>query len=292
MQAEKKQAEESTDPAAARSHPSTGVGAAPNRVARGALAGRTALVTGAGSGIGAATAAALAAAGARVVLTGRRLDRLQSVSARLTTELAAGGHEPPAVDLVEVDVTDAGSLTAALDRARQRLGGGFDLVCANAGSMFAAPFPTADPAEWRRMLDTNVIGLLNTARATTDDLLTAGTKGGPSDLVLISSIGAHMVMPGYAVYFASKAAVSHLATNLRAEFGSRGVRVHAIEPGMTQSELGQDMSDADSRKALADFTIQVPPMPATAIADAISFCAAQPPVVNIASMIVLPTHQG
>ncbi|NNG35704.1 SDR family oxidoreductase [Nakamurella aerolata] len=266
-------------------------GPALHRVGRRALAGRTALVTGAGTGIGAATAAALATAGARVVLTGRRADRLQAVTERLTAELADAGTEVPELVAVTADVTDAAALTMALDRARDQLGAGFDLVSANAGSMFAAPFASADPGEWQRMLDTNVLGLLNTARATTDDLMAAGARGGPADLVLVSSIGARVAMPGYAVYFASKAAVSHLATNLHIEFGPRGVRVHSIEPGMTKSDLGQDMSDEASRQALADFAVAVPPMPASAIADAITFAVAQPPVVTISSMVVLPTHQ-
>ncbi|TWS21185.1 SDR family NAD(P)-dependent oxidoreductase [Tsukamurella asaccharolytica] len=242
------------------------------------LKNRTALVTGAGTGIGAATAAALAAAGARVALVGRRADRLAAVAAETGAAYAAA------------DVGDRAGLTAAVAELREQVGR-FDLVVANAGAMLAAPFDTADQDEWDRMVSTNVTGLLNTGRATIDDL-TAAAESGPADLVLVSSIGAHMVLPGYAVYTATKAAVTHLTTNLRAEFGPRGVRVRAIEPGMTESDLGQDMSDEGAREFLRQFTVDNPPIPASAIADAVVWSSAQPANVNVASMIVLPTTQG
>ncbi|MDF0529455.1 SDR family oxidoreductase, partial [Tsukamurella sp. 8J] len=242
------------------------------------LENRTALITGAGTGIGAAPAAALAAAGARVALIGRRADRIASVAREVDGAYAAA------------DVTDRAALAAAVGELRAQVGT-FDLVFANAGAMLAAPFDTADVGEWDRMVGVNVTGLLNTARATIGDLTTAAAHG-PADLVLTSSIGAHMVLPGYAVYTATKAAVTHLTTNLRAEFGPRGVRVHAIEPGMTESELGDHMSDPDAREFLRQFTIDNPPIPASAIGDAVVWSTSLPANVNVASMIVLPTAQG
>ncbi|WP_040766082.1 SDR family oxidoreductase [Tsukamurella sp. 1534] len=242
------------------------------------LRNRTALVTGAGTGIGAATATALAAAGARVALVGRRADRLAQVASGIGAEFASA------------DVTDRDGVIAAIAELRAEVGR-FDLVVANAGTMLAAPFDTADQDEWERMVATNVTGLLTTARATIDDL-TQAAETGPADLVLTSSIGAHMVLPGYAVYTATKAAVTHLATNLRAEFGPRGVRVRAIEPGMTESELGHDMSDPGAREFLRRFTLETPPIPASAIADSVVWSASLPDSVNVASMIVLPTVQG
>ncbi|ADG80277.1 Short-chain dehydrogenase/reductase SDR OS=Tsukamurella paurometabola (strain ATCC 8368 / DSM/ CCUG 35730 / CIP 100753 / JCM 10117 / KCTC 9821 / NBRC 16120/ NCIMB 702349 / NCTC 13040) OX=521096 GN=Tpau_3699 PE=3 SV=1 [Tsukamurella paurometabola] len=242
------------------------------------LQNRTALVTGAGSGIGAATAAALAAAGARVALVGRRADRLATVAAE------TGGAYAVA------DVTDRAGLETAVADLRREVGP-FDLVVANAGTMLAAPFDAADPSEWDRMIATNVTGLLSTARAAINDL-SAAAQEGPADLVLISSIGADVVMPGYAVYFATKAAVTHLTTNLRAEFGPRGVRVRAIEPGMTASELGHDMADQQAQESLRQLVAEIPPISAAAIGDAVVWSSALPVNVNVASMIVLPTVQG
>ncbi|GAA4387723.1 SDR family oxidoreductase [Tsukamurella soli] len=244
------------------------------------LTGRTALITGAGSGIGAATAVALAGAGARVALLGRRADRLTQVARGIDGAAYAAA-----------DVTDRAALREAVRELRSTVGP-FDLVCANAGAMLAAPFDTADEHEWERMVATNVTGLLTTARATIDDLLSAAADGRPADLVLTSSIGAHMVLPGYAVYTATKAAVTHLTTNLRAEYGPRGVRVRAIEPGMTESDLGQDMADPSAREFLQEFIVDNPPIPAAAIAESIRWSAALPAQVNVASMIVMPTVQG
>lgn len=246
---------------------------------RGPLAGRTAVVTGAGSGIGAATAEALATRGANVVLLGRRIDRVTAVADRI------GGLAMAA------DVTDPAALVAARERVHAELGP-VDLVVANAGAMLAAPFEEQQRAEWQRMLDVNVLGLLDTARTFDADLRAAGEAGRPADLVLISSIGAHLTMVDYAVYFASKAAVAHLSRNLRGELGPRGVRVRAVEPGMTSSELGHDMASAASREALAQFAVQVPPIPAAALGEAIAWSAAQPAQVNVSVLEVLPTHQG
>ncbi len=239
---------------------------------------RTALITGAGSGIGAATAKALAAAGARVAVTGRRADRLAVVAREI-----GAAHAP-------ADVTDRSRFTAAVAELRGQVGG-FDLVVANAGAMLPAAFDSANEREWERMVATNVTGLLTTARATIEDLTAAGASG-PADLILIGSIGAHMVLPGYSVYNATKAAVAHLANHLRAEFGPRGVRVRLIEPGMVESELAAGVTDGDAREALRQYAVQNPPIPASAIGEAVVWSASLPRKVNVGSMIVLPTVQG
>jgi NADP-dependent 3-hydroxy acid dehydrogenase YdfG len=158
--------------------------------------------------------------------------------------------------------------------------------------MLPAPFEQADTTEWDRMLDTNVRGLLATGRAFADDLLAAAAQGGPADLVHVGSIGGHQVFPNYAVYDATKAAVAHLTRNMRAELGPRGVRVKNVEPGLVRTELGDHMSDAGIREALAIWRDDIGALPADDIAHAIAFAVAVPPRVNIAELIVLPTTQG
>ncbi|CAM3641958.1 SDR family oxidoreductase [Tsukamurella ocularis] len=242
------------------------------------LTNRTALITGAGSGIGAATAASLTAAGARAALIGRRADRLAAVAT------ATGAAHAVA------DVTDRASLTSAIARLREEVGA-FDLVVANAGAMLPAAFDSAEEGDWDRMVSTNISGLLATARATVDDL-TRAAESGPSDLILIGSIGAHLVLPGYSVYNATKAAVAHLTAHLRGEFGPRGVRVRVVEPGMVESELAGGVTDPDAAAALRRYAVENPPIPASAIGDAVAWSASLPADVNVASMIVLPTVQG
>jgi NADP-dependent 3-hydroxy acid dehydrogenase YdfG len=98
--------------------------------------------------------------------------------------------------------------------------------------------------EWGRMLDLNVRAVLDVTHAFLPALL-----DGPSDVINISSVGAHIVFPGYAVYGATKAAVTQLGESLRAELAGRGVRVTTIEPGLTSTELGDHVDHADARAA-------------------------------------------
>jgi NADP-dependent 3-hydroxy acid dehydrogenase YdfG len=246
------------------------------------LTGRVAVVTGATSGIGAETARRLAADGAAVAAVGRREERLRD----LVAELDGAAAVP-----VAADVTDASALERLAETVRSELGR-VDLVVANAGVMLAAPFEQADTAEWDRMLDTNVRGLLHTARAFAPDLLATAEEGGAADLVFVGSVGSHLTFPNYGVYSATKAAVAHLTRNLRAEVGPRGVRVKNVEPGLVGTELGDDMRDSGIREALADWRSDVGALTPDHIADAIAFAVAVPPQVNVAELIVLPTTQG
>jgi NADP-dependent 3-hydroxy acid dehydrogenase YdfG len=246
------------------------------------LAGRVAVVTGATSGIGAATARRLAADGASVALIGRREERLRD----LVAELDGAASVP-----VATDVTDRAALERLAENVRAELGP-VDLVVANAGVMLAAPFEQANTAEWDRMLDTNVRGLVHTGRAFAHDLLDAAAEGGPADLVFVGSIAGHQVFPNYGVYGATKAAVAHLTRNLRTELGPRGVRVKNVEPGLVGTELGDDMEDAGIREALSDWRSDIGALSPDHIADAIAYAVAAPPQVNVAELIVLPTTQG
>ncbi|MEJ3746197.1 SDR family oxidoreductase [Actinomycetes bacterium KLBMP 9797] len=245
------------------------------------LENRVAVVTGATSGIGAATARRLAAEGAKVALLGRREDRLKDLAGQI------GSDALP----VAVDVSDRDALTAAATRIRAELGR-VDLVVANAGVMLAAPFESAEVAEWEQMVGVNINGLLYTGRAFIDDLLAAAADGRPADLVHVGSVGGHMVFPLYGVYTATKAAVAHLTRNLRAELGPRGVRVKNVEPGIVSTELGDHMLDAQGREVLEQMRATVPGLPPEDIADAIAYAAAAPARMNVAELIVLPTVQG
>jgi NADP-dependent 3-hydroxy acid dehydrogenase YdfG len=245
------------------------------------LEGRVAVVTGASSGIGAATAKRLAAEGAKVALLGRRKDRLEE----LTAEIGAGAIAVPTDVAVQQSVLDA----AATVRAEF---GPIDLVVANAGVMLGAPFESAHTAEWDQMVATNITGLLYTGRAFIDDLIAAASNGKAADLVHVGSVGGHTVFPNYGVYDATKAAVAHLTRNLRAEFGSRGVRVKNIEPGFVTTELGDGMRDNTQRAGLAEWRSQLETLTSADIADAITYAVAAPRRVNVAELIVVPTEQG
>ncbi|GAA0372627.1 SDR family oxidoreductase [Actinoallomurus spadix] len=251
----------------------------------GPLAGRVAVVTGASSGIGAATARRLAAGGASVAVLGRREDRLKELADEMRPT-AAGAVLPLAVDLTDPEGVRAAARTVGAEL------GAVDLVVASAGVMLGAPFETAGTDEWERMIDVNLRGLLHTSRAFTDDLIGAAAKGGPADLVYVGSVAGHALYPGWSVYSATKAAVAHLTRNLRAELGPRGVRVKNVEPGVTLTELGADMRDAEMTEALAQMRAGMRPLDPEDIAEAIAFAVAAPPHVNVAELVVVPVEQG
>jgi NADP-dependent 3-hydroxy acid dehydrogenase YdfG len=250
------------------------------------LAGRTAVVTGAASGIGAATARLLAARGASVALIARREDRLEGLADEVA---AAGGHALP----VTADVTDQASVDAAAALVGARLGR-VDLVVAAAGVMLPNPLDDGRLDEWTRMIDTNVTGVLRTVRAFTGDLVAAAAAGASADLVTVSSIGAHVVFPNYAVYGATKAALTHLAASLRSELGPRDVRVTNIEPGLTDTELGTHVDNAQLGPdgQLGAMAAAIGPLAAEDVADLIGHVAGLPRRVNLRQIVVLPTRQA
>ncbi|MFE3199937.1 SDR family oxidoreductase [Embleya sp. NPDC059237] len=257
-----------------------------NHTAPTALTGRTAVVTGAASGIGAETARQLAANGARVALLARREDRLKDLAA----EIEAGGGTALAV---VVDVTDQDSVDAGAARIRAELGR-VDLVVNAAGVMLPNPLDDGRIDEWTRMIDTNVTGALRIIRAFTADLVAAAAEDGTADLVDVSSIGAHVTFPNYAVYGATKAALTHLSASLRSELGPRDVRVTNIEPGLTDTELGSHIDNAALGEAgqLGAMFDTIGALSPADVADLIVYTTTRPRHINLRQLIILPTHQA
>ncbi|MFJ5230488.1 SDR family oxidoreductase [Kitasatospora sp. NPDC088391] len=244
---------------------------------------RTAVVTGAASGIGEATARRLAADGARVALLARRADRLAALAAEL------GPNALP----VAADVTDQDSVDAARERVAAAFGP-VDLVVNAAGVMLPNPVDDGRIDEWTRMLDTNVTGVLRVIRAFGPDLVAAAAAGATADLVTVSSIGAHVVFPGYAVYGATKAALTQLAAGLRTEYGPRGVRVTNIEPGLTDTELGSHIDNPalGPDGQLGAMFDAIGPLAPADVADLVGYAASRPRHVNLRHLVVLPTRQA
>jgi NADP-dependent 3-hydroxy acid dehydrogenase YdfG len=255
---------------------------APSNSSARLLAGRTAVVTGAASGIGAATARRLAADGARVALIARRADRLHALADELGAERALA---------VPADVTDPGGLERAAGEVADRFGP-VDLVVAGAGVMLPGPVEELRSEEWRRMVDLNLVGVLETVRVFLPGLLDAATRRDVADLLLISSLGARATFPGYAVYGATKAAVSYLAAAWRAELAPRGVRVSAIEPGLTHSELADQVAHREQARELEGMFEQISALHAGDVADLIAYTAALPARASLPTVPILPARQA
>ncbi|WP_432195434.1 SDR family oxidoreductase [Streptomyces sp. bgisy027] len=247
------------------------------------LTGRTAVVTGAASGIGEAVAVLLAERGARVALLARREQRLDEVAAKIT----AGGGRALAV---VADVTDDASVAAAVERIHEAYGP-VDLVVNNAGVMLGNPVEAGRLDEWQRMIDTNVTGVLRVIRAFTGDLVAAGA-GRTADLVDISSVGAHLAFPNYAVYGATKAAVTHLSQCLRTEFGPRDVRVTNVEPGFVESELRLHTDNAEVAGQVDGMLEAVGTLAAEELADVVAYAVSRPRHVNLRQIMAMPTRQA
>ncbi|MGA5824340.1 SDR family oxidoreductase [Kitasatospora sp. NPDC094028] len=249
-----------------------------------ALATRTAVVTGAASGMGAATARLLAANGARVALLARRTDRIDALAA----EIAAAGGQALAVT---ADITDQASVDAAAAAVHDAYGR-VDLVVNNAGVMLPNPLADGRIDEWTRMVDTNLTGALRIVRAFTADLVAAAADGRTADLVNVSSIAAHVAFPEYAVYGATKAALTQVSAALRTELGPRDVRVSAIEPGLTETELGGHIDNPALREQLGGMFAAIPALGAEDIADLIAYTVSRARHVNLRHQVVLPTRQA
>ncbi|MFE0461107.1 SDR family oxidoreductase [Kitasatospora sp. NPDC058965] len=249
-----------------------------------ALADRTAVVTGAASGMGAATARLLAAGGARVALLARRTDRLEALAAELT---AAGGQALA----VTTDITDQASVDAAAKVVHDAYGQ-VDLVVNTAGVMLPNPLADGRLDEWTRMIDTNLTGALRVIRAFTSDLTAAAADGRTADLVNVSSIASHVLFPDYAVYAATKAALTQLSAALRTELGPRDVRVSTVEPGLTDTELGEHIDNPVLREQLGGMFTAIPALGAEDIADLVAYTVSRPRHVNLRQSIILPTRQA
>ena len=195
--------------------------------------GKVVAVTGASSGIGEATARRLAAAGHRVVLGARRMERLSA----LASEIAAAGGDAHPVDL---DVTDLASMRAFVDAVLARHGR-LDVMVNNAGVMPLSKLEALRIDEWDRMIDVNIRGVLHGIAAA----LPVMQRQGAGHLVNLSSIGGHRVSPAGAVYSATKFAVRAISDGLRQE--TNVIRVTVVSPGVIVSELAGTITDPFAR---------------------------------------------
>ncbi|MEM5449316.1 SDR family oxidoreductase [Paraburkholderia guartelaensis] len=215
------------------------------------LAGKVALITGAGRGIGAAIARAFAAEGAAVVLA-----ELDGATAVATAREIANAYEGARTLAVQTDVTQPASLRAAVQEA-QRAFGPVDVLVNNAGiNVFADPLTMTDD-DWRRCFAVDLDGVWNGCRA----VLPGMVERCAGSIINIASTHAFQIIPGCFPYPVAKHGVIGLTRALGIEYAPKNVRVNAIAPGYIETQLTHDWWNAQpDPEAARKATLELPPM--------------------------------
>ncbi|MBI3415523.1 MAG: SDR family NAD(P)-dependent oxidoreductase [Verrucomicrobia bacterium] len=245
------------------------------------LANQWVLITGASSGFGAAAAVAFGAEGARLLLGARRVERLANVAAE-AKRAGATAAEFHALDVastesVETFVQWVRTLTPRVDVLINNAGGAHGLE----------PVAEGHEADWRAMMEINVLGLLRMTRAVLP--LMVAHPGGT--ILNIGSIAGRVAYEGGAAYCASKAGELQITRALRLELCGTGLRVGTIDPGFAETEFSLVRFKGDAARASKVYE-GVNPLTAGDVAEAMVWAASRPPHVCIDEMLIKATDQA
>ena len=237
---------------------------------------KTALVTGATSGIGQATAKLLVKNGFKVIITGRRKDRLK----QLANEL--GNNVYP----LNFDIRDNEQVQKAINSLPETWQT-IDLLINNAGlAAGLEPLHKNQIEDWEQMIDTNIKGLLYITKIISQQMV----KRRSGQIINVSSIAGKEAYGRGAVYCATKHAVEALTKAMRIDFNPYNIKVGSVSPGAVETEFSiVRLKDPEAnKKVYAGYQ----PLMANDIADAVVYMATRPAHVNIADILILPTAQA
>jgi|TARA_B110000285_G_scaffold227955_1_gene290132 3-hydroxy acid dehydrogenase/malonic semialdehyde reductase len=240
---------------------------------------KTILITGATSGIGKATAELLASLGFRLILAGRRKDRL--------VELKDNLRHLAKIHILNFDVRDKDAISkliAGLPKDFREI----DVLINNAGNAYGmGPIHEGELDDWDNMIDINLKGLLYVTRAISPQMVER--KSG--HIINIGSLAGVETYPNGAVYCASKHAVVAASEGMRKDLNPHGVKVSTISPGLVETEFSEVRFHGDKEKAASVYKGFLP-LSAFDIAETIEFVVTRPDHVNIGDMLVLPSAQA
>ncbi|MGY8951948.1 MAG: SDR family NAD(P)-dependent oxidoreductase [Flavobacteriales bacterium] len=240
---------------------------------------KTILITGATSGIGKATAELLASLGFRLILAGRRKDRL--------VELKDNLRHLAKIHILNFDVRDKDAISkliAGLPKDFREI----DVLINNAGNAYGmGPIHEGELDDWDNMIDINLKGLLYVTRAISPQMVER--KSG--HIINIGSLAGVETYPNGAVYCASKHAVVAASEGMRKDLNPHGVKVSTISPGLVETEFSEVRFHGDKEKAASVYKGFLP-LSAFDIAETIEFVVTRPDHVNIGDMLVLPIAQA
>jgi NADP-dependent 3-hydroxy acid dehydrogenase YdfG len=240
---------------------------------------RIALITGATSGIGEATAWLLADHDFKLILCGRRKDRLESLKQDLK-----GKTE---VTVLSFDVRDKKEVAAAIQSLDEKLKQ-IDILINNAGNAHGlAPIQSGSLEDWDAMIDINVKGLLYVSH----EVLPGMVKRNQGHIINLGSIAGKEAYPNGNVYCASKFAVDAITKGMRIDLNAHGIKVTAIHPGLVETEFSLVRFKGDEERANSVYKGYEPLRPED-IADMILFALTRPAHVVMADLVVLPVAQA
>jgi 3-hydroxy acid dehydrogenase / malonic semialdehyde reductase len=246
------------------------------------------LITGASSGFGAAAAIAFGAAGAKLLLGARRVDRLKKVAAEAKKSGAAAAH------FHELDVSKTAGVDKFISWAKGKIGsqkseaGSLHVLINNAGGAHGVDtIADGKDADWEAMMQSNVLGVLRVTRAA----LPLIPRDAGASIINIGSVAGHAVYEGGAVYCAAKAGELQITRALRLELFGTGIRVGTVDPGLAETEFSLVRFKGDATKAKKVYE-GTNPLTAEDIAEILVWIASRPAHVNIDELIVKPVDQA
>ncbi|MDA8901651.1 SDR family NAD(P)-dependent oxidoreductase [bacterium] len=238
---------------------------------------KTALITGATSGIGMATAKLFAAKGYKLILCGRRTERLNELKNELNTE----------VHTLTFDVRNREDVFKVLESIPNEFQD-IDILLNNAGNAHGlSSIQNGNLDDWDAMMDGNVKGLLYVTKAILPNMIARNS----GFIVNIGSVAAKEVYPNGNVYCASKHAVDALSKSMRVDLAGHNIRVAAIHPGAVETEFSEVRFKGDTEKADNVYK-GFDALQAQDIAEIIEFITSRPSHVNIEDLVVYPTAQA
>jgi 3-hydroxy acid dehydrogenase/malonic semialdehyde reductase len=239
-----------------------------------------AMITGASSGIGAAIAHVLAKASFNLIITGRRLERLQYLAAELSEKYQIQVH------ICAMDVRERDVVTDCINQLPEGWRN-IRVLVNNAGLAWGLePIDEGDPDKWDAMMDTNVKGLLYVSKA----VIPLMPKDGSAHIINIGSIAGKEVYANGAVYCASKFAVDALSKGMRIDLAKYPIRVGCVHPGAVETEFSLIRFDGDATRASKVYE-GFENLVAEDVAEAVWFMLNRPPHININELTIMPTAQ-
>ena len=238
-----------------------------------------AVVTGASAGFGKAIAEKLGQEGMNLILTGRRVERLQELAKKIAQDSQVE------VRVLCFDVSKYDQCAAKFEEIKSLIPKVAVLVN-NAGlALGTDKIQDGKIADWEVMIDTNIKGLLYMTRLVLPHMLEKNS----GHIVNIGSVAGRWTYPGGAVYSATKFAVRAISDSIRMDIMGKNIRVTNIEPGMAETEFSQ-VRLADLEKAKNVYR-GMTPLQANDIAETVAWCVQRPQHVNIAELVIYPTDQ-